>query len=283
MPCQSANTHCMNVRVCNIQTGSCHAWLEHGGVPHDSTGKFIVQECAHGLIRIRRDEHRQRKGGAEKINVTLAFRAPPLSRKGPLEKTELASITTALGLEPSDVLGHSWCVNGPEWRGLLLKSSQHVLAVVPNQALLGDRDVGIIGPRVRNTDTEGSSTENISEENDHFDYEVRAFCPLDNPFEDPATGSLNAGLAQWLLAEGRIGQRNNAGIGEGAGEREGSYSYVVRQGSAVGRQGQIRVMVEDSSGSSDGREDGGGAPDVWIGGACTTCISGMASFDSSKL
>ena len=33
--------------------GSCHAWLEAGGSPQ--ADKFIVQECAAGLIRIRRD------------------------------------------------------------------------------------------------------------------------------------------------------------------------------------------------------------------------------------
>ncbi|MDP5053079.1 MAG: PhzF family phenazine biosynthesis protein, partial [Congregibacter sp.] len=51
--------------------GSCHAWLEQGGVPTQSTN--IVQECGAGLVRIRRDAQ------------GLAFAAPALLRTGPLE------------------------------------------------------------------------------------------------------------------------------------------------------------------------------------------------------
>jgi PhzF family phenazine biosynthesis protein len=41
--------------------GNCHAWLEAGGTPN---GKYIVQECGAGLVRIRRD------------GLRLAFAAP---------------------------------------------------------------------------------------------------------------------------------------------------------------------------------------------------------------
>jgi PhzF family phenazine biosynthesis protein len=47
--------------------GSCHAWLDAGGVPQ---GAEVVQECAVGLVRIRRDGQR------------LAFAAPPQRRSG---------------------------------------------------------------------------------------------------------------------------------------------------------------------------------------------------------
>ena len=33
--------------------GTCHAWLESGGVPQ---GEYIIQECPAGLIKIRRGE-----------------------------------------------------------------------------------------------------------------------------------------------------------------------------------------------------------------------------------
>src|SRR6478609_5709960 len=46
--------------------GSAHAWLEAGGVPR---GAELVQECAAGLVRIRRAD-------------VLAFQAPPLVRSG---------------------------------------------------------------------------------------------------------------------------------------------------------------------------------------------------------
>jgi PhzF family phenazine biosynthesis protein len=46
--------------------GTCHAWLEAGGAPRDADQ--IVQECAAGLVRVRR------------TSQGLAFAAPPLVR-----------------------------------------------------------------------------------------------------------------------------------------------------------------------------------------------------------
>ena len=50
--------------------GTCHAWLEHGGEP--AAGDVVVQECAAGLVRVRRTP------------AGLAFAAPPLIRSGPV-------------------------------------------------------------------------------------------------------------------------------------------------------------------------------------------------------
>jgi predicted PhzF superfamily epimerase YddE/YHI9 len=72
-------------------------------------------------------------------------------------------------------------------------------------------------------------------------FEVRAFTA--GGYEDPVTGSLNAGLAQWLIGTGVAPS-----------------TYVASQGTALGRSG--RVYVE-----RDGLE-------IWIGGAVTTCIAG---------
>src|SRR3954449_12215857 len=52
--------------------GSCHAWLAAGG--SGATDGLVVQECAAGLITVRR--------GADR----LAFAAPPLLRSGPVEE-----------------------------------------------------------------------------------------------------------------------------------------------------------------------------------------------------
>ena len=67
--------------------GSCHAWLQAGGKPKSEE---IVQECAAGLIRIRRNGAR------------LAFAAPPLRRSTPTPES-LATIHTALGLRPEQI------------------------------------------------------------------------------------------------------------------------------------------------------------------------------------
>ena len=47
--------------------GTCHAWLQAGGVPQRAN--TIVQECAVGLVQIQRNGQQ------------LAFAAPPLQRR----------------------------------------------------------------------------------------------------------------------------------------------------------------------------------------------------------
>src|SRR5690606_28993370 len=65
--------------------GSCHAWLEAGGVPKREG--IIVQQCGVGLVTIRRDEDR------------LAFAAPPLIRSGAVEEALVAHIADLLRIE----------------------------------------------------------------------------------------------------------------------------------------------------------------------------------------
>jgi PhzF family phenazine biosynthesis protein len=154
--------------------GSAHAWLQAGGVPR-SDG-HLVQECAAGLVRIKRD------GGR------LAFAAPPLTRSGPVDAAVRRQLAEALRLPASGIVDASWLVNGPEWIGVLLGSAAQVLALEPDQAAMGDLKIGVIGPH-----EPGAST----------DFEVRTFLPGDAMAEDPVTGSFNAGAAQWLIGSGR--------------------------------------------------------------------------------
>src|SRR3954449_410715 len=58
--------------------GTCHAWLEAGGIPRNEA--FVVQECRVGLVRVRRDDDE------------LSFAAPPLVRSGPVDEAELMRI-----------------------------------------------------------------------------------------------------------------------------------------------------------------------------------------------
>lgn len=91
--------------------GTCHAWLEAGGVPRSDV---IVQECGAGLVRIRRDGN------------VLAFAAPPRVRSGPLDEAQVARIAAGLGLARADILDHQWCDNGPRWQAVMLKSAAQV-------------------------------------------------------------------------------------------------------------------------------------------------------------
>jgi PhzF family phenazine biosynthesis protein len=153
--------------------GTCHAWLElAGGQP--KAGDVIVQECAAGLIPIRRD------------GANLAFAAPPLLRSGPVDEEFVQRIARDARIERGRILAAEWVVNGPEWVAILLASAEEVLALDPGPM---DFDLGVVGPHPA-----GSPEA----------FEVRAFFPKDGAsVEDPVTGSLNASLAQWLLGSGR--------------------------------------------------------------------------------
>ena len=194
--------------------GSCHAWLAAGGVARDPA--LVVQECGIGLVRIRRH------GGR------LAFAAPPLRRSGPLEPELLARIVAGLRVAAADVLHHQWVDNGPGWCAVMLKSAAQVLALRPDWAAIGALKLGVVGAQLPGQDTR---------------FEVRAFVPGLGVPEDPVTGSLNAGLAQWLIGAGLA-----------------PASYVAAQGAALGRAG--RVFVDSEGG------------DVWIGGDVVVCIEG---------
>jgi PhzF family phenazine biosynthesis protein len=193
--------------------GTCHAWLEAGGHPHDWDA--IRQECEAGLIDIRRTE------------AGLAFAAPPLLRSGPVEEPVASRVAAALNIERSDIVDIQWADNGPGWVAVLLASAEAVLAVRPGRV---DLDIGVAG---------------LYPPGSPAALEVRAFSPqLGSAVEDPATGSLNASLAQWLIASGRI-----------------AAPYVASQGTALGRRGRVYVSRDD-----DGQ--------VWVGGGSVTCVNG---------
>lgn len=196
--------------------GSCHAWLQAGGKPK---GEEIVQECEIGLVRVRRE-------GAD-----LAFIAPPLLRTGPVEEETLERVRRALNLAPGTIVRSQWVDNGAGWLAVMLADRDEVLALQPDFAQLQGLAVGVVAPWEPARD--GSEAQ----------FEVRAFIAGDGAPEDPATGSLNAGVAQWLLGEGLA-----------------PASYVVSQGTAMGRAGRIRVERQGD--------------EIWIGGAVVTCIEG---------
>ena len=196
--------------------GSCQAWLQAGGVPK---GDEIIQECEIGLVRIRRQGEQ------------LAFIAPPLLRSGAVEAPLLERVRLALGLPPEAIVRSQWVDNGAGWLALMLTDRECVLGVRPDYSQLHGLAVGVIAPCDPARD--GVDT--------HF--EVRAFIAGDGAQEDPATGSLNAGIAQWLLAQGLAPDR-----------------YVVSQGTAIGRAGRLHVERQGN--------------EIWIGGAVAMCIEG---------
>jgi PhzF family phenazine biosynthesis protein len=216
--------------------GTCHAWLEAGGVP---SGEHVVQECGVGLVKIKRDGER------------LAFAAPPLIRSGALPEEDVALIARGLGVAREHITAHAWCDNGPNWRGVMLRSAEQVLALKPDGAVLAGLDIGVVGPNLKASGQPplGGKVGVVGPQGDgDTQFEVRAFFPGNNGLaEDPETGSLNAALAQWLIGAGLAPER-----------------YVAAQGTALAREG--RVFVErDASGT------------IWVGGASVTCIDGRVN------
>ncbi len=193
--------------------GSCHAWLAAGGAPR---GDAVVQECGVGLVRIRRDGAR------------LAFAAPPLRRSGAVDAATAAQIARALRVAPAALRATQWVDNGPGWVAALLADADAVLALEPDFAAMRPLKLGVVGACPAGADTA---------------FEVRAFVPSLGVPEDPVTGSLNAGLAQWLIGAGLAPQR-----------------YVASQGTRLGRAGRVHVQRLGD--------------DVWVGGDSVTCITG---------
>ena len=202
--------------------GSCHAWLEAGGVARQSG--VIVQECKQGLVKIQRDASR------------LAFAAPPLQRSEP-NPAALADVLAALGLAPRQVIAAQNLDNGPVWLGLLLESTDLVLQLAPDHSKL--KQLGVkVGVAAR------SGVPKVQGPWPAPELEVRAFAAPIGIEEDPVTGSLNASLAQWLIAETRLPS-----------------AYLAAQGTCLERAGRVHI-----------RQDGSGQ--VWVGGDSVTCISG---------
>ena len=195
--------------------GSAHVWLAEGGAPQ---GEHLIQECPAGLIRIRQS------GG---LSGSLAFAAPPLRRAGPVDAATFAHITAALRVAPTAILGANWVDNGAGWIAATFASRDALLALRPDFAAMAGLNLGAIAP------WPGGEA----------DFEVRGFVPDLGIMEDPVTGSLNAGLAQWLI-----------------GENLAPACYTVRQGTALGRAGHVTVEQHGA--------------DIWIGGRTATVITG---------
>ncbi|HWV77310.1 MAG TPA: PhzF family phenazine biosynthesis protein [Isoptericola sp.] len=204
--------------------GTAHAWLEAGGTARSA--EQVVQECGVGLVTVRRD------GGSDEGAERLAFAAPPLRRSGAVGPEDLAQLARGLRVSVADIEDAAWVDNGPGWVAARLRDAAAVLAVEPDLAAFGGLKIGVVG-----TYAPGESDAAV---------EVRAFVPDIGVAEDPVTGSLNAGLGQWL-AGGLLPP-----------------SYIASQGTALGRRGRVHV-----------RRDADG--DVWVGGAAVTTIAGTVT------
>jgi PhzF family phenazine biosynthesis protein len=223
--------------------GTAHAWLKAGNTPQKPG--VLMQECGVGLVTLKQQGER------------WAFAAPPLKHSD-ISARELDPVLAALGLDASEVIAAQNLNNGPHWLGLLVDSVDTVLALEPDHAALKKLgikvgvaakrqapDSGLI--RRANREARAFTASNTRITNDPTDLEVRAFAAPVGVTEDPVTGSLNASLAQWLMADGHM-----------------PATYSARQGTMLGRAGQVFLSQDNQR-------------QVWVGGDVVGCIQGTVN------
>jgi PhzF family phenazine biosynthesis protein len=207
--------------------GTAHALLESGYQPR-TPGK-LFQQCGAGLVELN-----AQAGGA------WAFVAPP-ARVTPLPTDLYTSLTDALRTEAIDFSAAPCGIdNGAPWLVVRVNSAAACLAIKPDAAALervveavGTHGVAVYGPH----DPDGPAT-----------FEVRCLMVGGGlgTGEDPVTGSANAAIAGLLSAQ----------------QRRPGASYTVRQGTVLGRAGQVSVRYDDAAGKT------------WIGGPAVTVVDG---------
>ena len=184
--------------------GSCHAWLERGGVP--KAPREVVQQCGVGLVRIRLE------AGRDRVRRAAASSAPRSTRRLSMPCLP-RSACRARAWSPrsgcaTDRTGSASCSTPPR---PCSRSSPEAGA---DEAL---GKVGVIGPHPRGQRMRirGARLRRRSL----------------GVAEDPVTGSLNASLAQWLIDAGRAPGRYVAAQGTKLG-RAGRV-HIAREDGAV--------------------------------------------------
>src|SRR3569832_998442 len=221
--CRHARPHC---KRCRRRIAVCRP-SDAGELPclADEWRAAKEREPHRAGMRHRRGKHpaRRRKTGLRRT-AAVEDRRPRRTRAG--------ADRGSPELRREEIVLHQWVDNGPGWAAVMLDSAEKVLSLRPNASLMCNMKLGVIGPYAKGAEC---------------DYEVRAFVAPLGVAEDPVTGSLNAGIAQWLIGSG-LAKPN----------------YVVSQGTALKRKGRVFV---DQAGD-----------DIWIGGEVALCIEGTACF-----
>lgn len=160
----------------------------------------------------------------------LSFRLPRYAYE---EAPEAGQLATALG--EGAIKGAPQIVNvGPRWVIAELASAETVEQLQPDLQILADYD-------------RAQSTTGMTVYADKADggIVVRSFAPADGIAEDPVCGSGNGAVAAYRLKA----QQVSAGS-----------EYVASQGRQVGRDGNVRVRIEEDA--------------IHVGGDCVTVVDG---------
>jgi PhzF family phenazine biosynthesis protein len=216
--------------------GTAHALLESGYQPKQS-GK-LIQQCGVGLVEL--EALTEAANTADHAHAAWAFAAPP-ARITPLATDRYAALSTALRSDAVDFSAPPCAVdNGAPWLVVRVNSARDCLALEPDSAALADL--------VHSVETHGLAVYGPHDADGPAAFEVRCLM-AGGGFgigEDPVTGSANAALAGLLSAQ----------------QRRPGKRYTARQGTVLGRAGQVSVHYDDARGKT------------WIGGSSVTIIDG---------
>ncbi len=212
--------------------GSAHALLSAGRItPREGR---LVQECAAGLITLTVEPGQD--GAAPALLFDLprpAFSALSAAQHDALETL----LGQSLRRDPAPLLVDV----GPRWLVAQLHSAAAVLALRPDLERMKalDTELRSTGLTVFGAHVPGAEAA----------IEVRSFAPLHGVPEDPVCGSGNGCVAAYIRQQGLVGR-----IGR---------HYTATQGSAIGRAGHIRLIIEDDA--------------IRVGGHSVTCVQGRLS------
>ncbi len=157
----------------------------------------------------------------------LSFRLPRFAPRAALEAEALPAILGAQAIEgPVEVID-----TGPHW---LIAQVEDVASLVP--------DVERLRAHLARNSAQGVTAYS---QTGPGEIEVRSFFFTDGLVEDPVCGSGNAAVAVHRIRTGSV-----------AGED----AYLARQGLRIGRDGEVRVRVDNGN--------------VHVGGSCVTVVKG---------
>jgi PhzF family phenazine biosynthesis protein len=189
--------------------GSARAVLQSGRLTrHDAT--TLIQECAAGLVTLRRDADR-------------LFFEMPSARTTPVCATDAMAIAGALGLgADTERPGFEAIDIGPIWLTAALRDADQVHELAPDFVRLADlsRRLGATGVNVHASYPVGYR----DGRGEAVQVAVRSFAPAAGVPEDPVCGSGNACVALQRRARGE------------------DHDYTATQGEVIGREGRIKVV-----------------------------------------
>lgn len=199
--------------------GTCASWLHCGGIPQ--TAGRVRQECGVGIVEVDVSKR-----------PMLSFAAPPTTIKA-MDPAHREEIMRVLDISADSIVNTAELCNGPVWQFFELQHASQVLALDASRVRWPTfKSIGFIAPH-----SPGNAC----------DVEVRMLAPSSGMSEDPITGSLNAAIAQWLLASKRLQK-----------------PYLVAQGTNIGRSGRVSVTPTNTD-------------TVWIGGEVHILIEGKVT------